>query len=194
MNPLHRKEEACCEHWPANLPVLVRTAAVWGALAGGLVACGKQPPLTTNAPPPTFANLSPVRSAPEVATHNSATRDFMTYALNALLVPLFDDDSPPRWADPSLSFECDAGQVTVNSAALDVGAPVPQGSFTVRWHMQRCQPFDNHLELSGDIEMEVESNGDNFSAVVRPVGFRVVSRYGEEILNKSFVRHMRTGR
>ena len=192
--PLHRKEVAYCEPWSTILTVLVRTAAVWGVLAGGLVACGKQLPLTTDAPPPTHARLRPVRSAPEVATHNPATQDFITYALNALLVPLLDDDSPPRWADPSLSFDCDAGQVTVNSAALDVGAPVPQGSFTVRWHMQRCVPFDNHLELSGDIELEVESSGDNFRAVVQPVGFRVVSRYGEEVLNESFVRHMRTGR
>lgn len=191
-DPLHRKV-ACCELWWTIFMVVVRTAAVWGVLAGGIVACGKQLPLTTDAPPPTLAQLRPVRSAPELATHNPATRDFMTYALNALLVPLLDDDSPPRWADPSLSFDCDAGQVTVNSAALDVGAPVPQGSFTVRWHMQRCVPFDNHLELSGDIELEVELSGDNFRAVVLPVGLRVVSRYGEEELNESFVRYMRTG-
>ncbi len=193
-DPLQRKEETCCDHWPAKLTALVRMAAVWGVLAAGLIACGKQLAPTNDAPPPTFGQLRPVRSAPDVATRNPATQDFMTNALNALLVPLLDDDWPPRWADPSQSFDCDAGQVTVDSAAVDVGAPVQQGKFTVRWHMQRCVPFDNHLELSGDIELQVESSDHDFSAFVHPVGLRVLSMYGEEVLNESFVRHMRIDR
>jgi hypothetical protein len=56
---------------------------------------------------------------------NEATAQFVAFALNALLVPLFDDDLPPRWADPSLSFDCDAGDVTIDDAPLDIGAPVP---------------------------------------------------------------------
>lgn len=192
MNDRSHLQNLCCSHWPTTASVLVRTAALWGVVFGGLVACGKLPPLTADAPLPA-ARLGPVQSAAQAVDHKLATQEFMTHALNALLVPLLDDDDPPRWADPSLSLDCDAGRVTVNDAPLDIGAPIPQGTFTVRWTMQRCVPFGDLLELTGNVELTVESNADNFTAVVQPVGFRVVSPHGEAVLNEPFVRHMRAG-
>jgi hypothetical protein len=126
--------------------------------------------------------------------HNRATLDFIQFALNALLVPVLDDDSPARWADPSLSFDCDAGSVTVDGAPLDVGAPVPAGAFTLRWHMQRCTPLDDYTELSGDVELMVETDGTTYRAHLRPGPLRVVSSYGEDVLTESFTASMTVGR
>jgi hypothetical protein len=111
-----------------------------------------------------------------------------------LLVPLFDDDLPPRWADPSLSFDCDAGAVTVDDAPLDVGAPVPHEAFTVRWHMERCAPFDDAMELSGDVELTVEPSGGGYQAVVRPAKLHVVSARGHDVLTEAFTARIGLGR
>lgn len=172
---------------------LLRRLAPAGALLLSLLACGRPAPLTSATPAPLRAHAShyPVPSASGV---NPTTANFMAFALNALLVPLLDDDLPPRWADPSLSFDCDAGSITVDDAPLDVGAPVPVGTFTVRWHMQRCTPFDDAMQLSGDIELRVEASGTSYLAFVQPSRFHVVSAHGHDVLAAAFTARMSAGR
>ena len=176
----------------------LRLAAVAAALALGPLGCGKPAPPDSVAPAKARAPARHAHQAREAheageahkARHshqareahrarradglNEATAQFMAFALNALLVPLLDDDVPPRWADPSLAFDCDAGAVKVDDAPLDVGAPVPDQAFTVRWHMERCAPFDDAMQLTGDVELRVEPRGTDYRAVVQPLQLHVV--------------------
>ena len=167
-----------------------RLAAAIGAVALALAGCGRPAPLAAVAP----AKSTPAPSSQATAAVDEAPAQFMAFALNALLVPLFDDDVPPRWADPSMSFDCDAGAVTVDDAPLDIGAPVPREPFTVRWHMERCAPFDDAMDLSGDIELRVEPSGAGYKAVLQPARFHVVSAHGHEVLTQAFTASMGLGR
>jgi hypothetical protein len=166
-----------------------RGAVACGAMAIALIGCVKAPHLRSGAAPEANREPTTFQVTHESAT-DSATVDFKTYALNALLVPLLDDDSPPRWADPSLSVDCDAAQVTVDGAPLDIGAPVREGSFTVQWHMKRCTPFDSYLEVSGDVELRVESSGAGYRAVVLPSPLHIDSPQSHGVLTEPFVREL----
>ena len=172
----------------------LRLVAVAAALALGPLGCGKPAPPSSVAPAKARAEAREAHQSRRAGGLNEATAQFMAFALNALLVPLFDDDLPPRWADPSLSFDCDAGAVTVDDAPLDIGAPVPDEAFTVRWHMERCAPFDDAMQLTGDIELKVEPSGTDYRAVVRPVQFHVVSARGYDVLTAPFTARMGLGR
>lgn len=141
-------------------------AVRWGLLAVALSGCVKPHPV-----------------APEKATLKS-------FALYALLEPMIEGDSPPRWADPSESFDCEAQQVTVDGAPLDIGTPVRQGSFTVRWHMQRCKALDDYTQFTGDIVMRVQASGATYRAVVEPAQFEVVCPYGREVWTEPFEARM----
>ena len=111
--------------------------------------------------------------------------NFMPFALNALLLPLLDDDVPSRWTDPSLSLDCNNGRVTIDGHRLDVGAPVP-GAFTVRWHMERCTFLGRDLELSGEVELRVKAAADAYVAHVHPRGLRVSTANGAQTLTEPF--------
>ena len=64
------------------------------------------------------------------------------WALNALVFPVFDDDEPPRWADPQITADCDpATRVSVNGRPIVVGERVPANGFELRWQAVACQPF-----------------------------------------------------
>ena len=174
----------------AAIATVARLVGAAVAVTLALGGCGKPAPATDAAPAkPTQASWHRVTAAVD-----EASAQFMAFALNALLVPLFDDDVPPRWADPSLSFDCDAGAVTVDDAPLDIGAPVPRQPFTVRWHMERCAPFDDAMDLSGDIELRVEPSGAGYRAVVQPARFHIVSAHGHEVLTQAFTASMGLGR
>jgi len=164
------------------------------ALAVGLLGCGEPVPANSVAVPKARAVTARVPEAPLANGPDEAALHFTTFALNALLVPLLDDDWPPRWADPALSFDCDAVEVTVDGAPLDTGAPVQEGGFTVRWHMQRCMPFEERLELTGDIELKVEPSGAGYRAVVQPLGLHVLSARGRQVLTEAFTARMSLGR
>jgi hypothetical protein len=75
----------------------------------------------------TFAELAPLPISLDI--HRAG---FTTFALNALLLPLLDDDVPARWADPSRSMDCNDARVTVDGAHPGVGSYVPS-AFTVPW-------------------------------------------------------------
>ena len=172
----------------------LRLVAGAAALAVGLLGCGKPASLTSVAPAKPRADARHLHQVQRASRPAPAAIHFMTYALNVLLVPLLDDDSPPRWTDPALSFDCEAVDVSIDGAPLDTGAPVPEGGFTVRWRMQRCMPLGNAMEITGDVELRVEPDGAGYHAVVRPIQLHVLSGQDHEVLTEAFTASMRLGR
>lgn len=158
----------------------------------GLAACREPAPARSPSALPVVqsgaALAKPLRHGP-----TRASADFKAFALNALLVPLLDDDLPSRWADPSLSVDCEHARVTVDGALPDVGAPVPRHGFTLRWQMDRCSPLDGYFELSGEVEVRVEPGIDGYTAVVDPVGLQVISTEGVEVLDQPFTARLGVG-
>lgn len=171
-----------------------RLVASAGMAAVALLGCGKPAPLHSVAPSKARTHTAKVDRGQRAQPHNEALIHFRTYALNALLVPLLDDDSPPRWADPSLSFDCEASGVQVDGEPLDVGAPVPEGGFTVRWHMERCMPFVDAIALTGDIELKVEPIDGGYRVVVHPARLVVRSVNGLDVLTQAFTARISLGR
>ncbi len=163
-------------------------------LAVALLSCGKPALLNDVAPKKARAHAVHVDRAERAAQRHEASRHFMKFALNALLVPLLDDDSPPRWVDPTSSFDCEALDVQVDDAGLDIGAPVHDGAFTVRWHMERCTHSDGAMELTGDIELKVEPISGGYRVDLQPTQFRVVSAQGHAVLTQPFTARMSLGR
>ena len=184
----------------ARLPAWLRLLVIAGALALAPIGCGKpvQPVGVASAKARAQTSVPRQTSASPSARRpggvNEATAQFLAFALNALLLPLFDDDLPPRWADPSISFDCDDGAVTIDDAPLDIGAPVPHQAFIVRWHMERCAPFDDAMELTGDVELKVEPSGGGYRAIVEPAQFHVVSTRGHDVLSDPFTARLSVGR
>ena len=76
---------------------------------------------------------------------------FKAYALNALLVPLLDDDVPPCWADPAIAKSCTALRVTVDGVAPVPHAAVPAVPFVVRWQLDQCAPLGAGMLMSGEV-------------------------------------------
>ncbi|MEP7056805.1 MAG: hypothetical protein ABI809_03410 [Caldimonas sp.] len=118
--------------------------------------------------------------------------EFKGFLLNALLIPLLDDDTPPRWVDPwfvttsSIALDCAGARVSVDGKPLVAGARVPPTAFTLRWEMDRCSALNEAVWLSGAVELLVFHDGDSYSASVRPEMLRVVSGVGDEILSVPF--------
>ena len=126
------------------------------------------------------------------ASDDPIARDFSRFALNALLVPLLDDDVPPRWTDVALSFFCGpATHVEVDGKPLVPGTRIPATAFTVRWHMDRCFPMDYSAgELSGIVELLVFHEDTGLSAVVTADRLRVSSAKGTSRLSAPFAASM----
>src|SRR5688572_7078598 len=102
-----------------------------------------------------MADAAPRPHAIEAAPADRAiTEPFTRFALNALLVPLLDEQPRPHWTDAGMRFFCGPDtRVDVDGAPLVPGAPVPAGAFTVRWHIDRCWPLNlAAFELSGEVE------------------------------------------
>ena len=133
------------------------------------------------------------RPAMQRGATNRATLEFQRHALSALLVPLLDDAVPSRFDDPSRSFDCDRGNVTVDGKPLDVGAPVPRSAFVVRWQMLHCDPLDNFVDLTGEVELRVEPSGTSYRVQVRPLGLVVASSYGVDRLDDPFEAALNVG-
>lgn len=127
---------------------------------------------------------SAVRTS-QASPTSAIVREFSTFALNALLLPLLDDDVPARWADPSISVDCYGARVTIDGDRLDVGAPVPS-TFMLRWHMDGCMPLGTDIELSGDVDLMVQTEASGYRASVRPKGFRITTTHGTETMTETF--------
>ncbi len=170
----------------------------------GIAACGESVRSTNHRPSASAVWHTPAletrRLAPSWPMVRSvgddtspAVRTFKTFALNALLLPLLDDDLPPRWANPTQSLDCEDGHVTIDGRRLDIGAPVPRQAFVVRWHLQHCESLDGYFDFSGEVELRVEPRTGGFTAEVNPTGVQLASQYGVERLEGKFVAHLNVG-
>ena len=172
--------------------VAMPRAASAAVLVVGLLGCLEPLPLPEVALPRAIAQARHAHVARRIGLEQ-ATRQFRTHALYALLEPLLDAGWPARWDDPSLSFECEVGEVTVDGEPLDVGAPVPERRFTVRWHMQRCAPFGDSTELTGDVVLTVEPSAGTYRAIVQPGRLHLASPYGHKVLADPFTAAWHAG-
>ncbi len=106
--------------------------------------------------------------------------------MNALLVPLLDDDVPPRWADPMIAMSCAALRVTVDGVAPVPHEAVPAVPFVVRWQLDHCAPLGAGMVLSGEVELLVFHDGDSYSAHVQPDDLRVTTLLDSFSLDRPF--------
>jgi hypothetical protein len=143
--------------------------------------------------------ISSLRAAPtnlssDVVANQSAedatTREFSRFALNALLVPLLDDDEPPRWSDVAMSFVCgSAAHVEVNGLPLIHGSRIPSTPFTLRWSMDQCTPLEAYV-LNGSVELLVFQEGNFLGAIVNPTRLIVSSTKGTVRMSSPFATSM----
>lgn len=167
--------------------IVGRRAALIGALLCQLEGCGEA--TDASAVRAVASSVATLTAGPSALPPNSSTEDFRTFALNALLLPLLDDDVPARWADPSYSVDCNDARVTIDGSRPDVGSPVPS-TFRVRWHMDSCTPLGEGLELSGEVELRVEADAYGYRATVHPKGLRLISAYGVQTLTEPFTAYL----
>ena len=118
--------------------------------------------------------------------------DLYRLAINALLVPLLDDDEPPRWTDAAIDFNCGPKtSVTVDGEPLVARKPIPATAFTVRWNIDGCAPVGAaSVELSGRVELLVFHEDEGLSAIVIPDRLRVDSHMGRVWLRGPFAADM----
>lgn len=123
---------------------------------------------------------------------DAVTGQFSRHVLNALLVPLLDDDAPPRWTDVALRHFCGpATWVEVDGEPLVPGSPIPADAFTVRWHIDRCWPLDySAFQLSGRVDLSVYHEDMGLSAVIQARDLRISSAKGSGQLMAAFAASM----
>ena len=63
---------------------------------------------------------------------------FKVFALNALLIPVLDDDVPSRWTEPFALMSCVGSTLTIDGKPVIPGSRVPSASFLMRWSMNQC--------------------------------------------------------
>lgn len=164
-----RSEEPC----PAPTPVLaylelrrrVRVVAGTLMLLGFVAAAGWQPPDPVASP---VKDIEPAKAEqPSVTSRDETLQTFQRFAVNALVLPLIDDTVPPRWSKHALNWICDGrGKVNIDGAPLREGEPVP-ASFSVRWDLERCAPFDGaDLFIFGEVELVVSYDGAELRAQI----------------------------
>ena len=110
-----------------------------------------------------FQNDDEPAEAPDDAT----LAWWRAFALNALLVPLLDDTSPPHWAPPMVVTPCtETASVTLDGRPLVAGERVPAGPFTLRWQLADCAPLDSSFWLRGHLTMQLEVEAKRVSATI----------------------------
>ena len=114
---------------------------------------------------------------------------FKACALNALLVPLLDDDVPPCWADPAIAKSCTALRVTVDGVAPVPHAAVPAVPFVVRWQLDQCAPLGAGMPMSGEVKLFVVHDGDSYSIQVKPDDLAVTMPLGSLSLDRPFAAY-----
>ena len=114
--------------------------------------------------------------------------DLYKFALNAFLVPLFDESVPPKWTDAAMNFTCDGeSTVMIDGEPMVSGKQIPAGAFTVRWNMNRCAPFGREsVEINGSVELVVARSVKGLRAKVTPNELRVDSLNSRAWLRKPF--------
>jgi hypothetical protein len=118
------------------------------------------------------------------------TGQFSKFALNALLVPLIDDQEPPAWTDVGMRFFCGPStSVEVDGRPLVPGGSLPATAFTVRWHIDYCWPLDA-FELSGDVELLIFHEDNGLSATVNAQRLKVSTWKGSSFVATPFAASM----
>jgi len=128
------------------------------------------------------------RPAPPTASRNERVdaSTFMAFALNALLIPVLDDDVPPRWTEPFALMSCVGADLMIDGKPVVFGSPVPATAFSMRWSMNQCTALGEAFLMSGTIDLLVFHDGDSYSAVVQPTDLRLTSSSGSVVLSQSF--------
>ena len=163
---------------PALAMGLYAAAAALAIASVALTTLGDDgTPVSASAPAPSHATQA---LAGDDIDDSVAQALLRRVAANALLVPLLDDDSPPRWTDVAANFFCEpATRIEIDGQPMLPGARIPATAFTLRWHMDRCRPLDAYsLELSGIVELLVFHEDTGLSAVVDADRLTVTSADG----------------
>lgn len=180
--------------WSGAWAALAAAAGKLAASAAAplmLAGCGESASFVKGSAPLPQAGLP--ADAPQGNAGRSldeARARFQAHALNALLVPLLDDDVPPRWADPAFAMSCTAWHVTVDGAVPVPRAEVPAAAFVVRWQLEGCAPLGAGMVLSGDVELVVFHDGDSYSAHVRPDDLHVATPIDSVTFDRPFATRM----
>jgi hypothetical protein len=120
--------------------------------------------------------------------------NFTRHAMNAMVVPLIDDVEPLRWiSEPLAVDECADGfnDVTVDGRPFPAGEPLPAIAFKVRRTLKGCNPWGGPWPvLTGVIELTVFHDDGGLSAVVQPIGLRIQSPGGAQLLSAPFAATM----
>jgi hypothetical protein len=119
--------------------------------------------------------------------------DIRRFALNALLVPVLDEEGvPARWHDPSLAVACQPGtQVYVNGRPIEPHSEVIGARFSVLWSMEACLPFGaGGPELTGAAEVVAFRGADGLAATVHLRNLHVRHRDHEIVMDTTFVARM----
>lgn len=120
-------------------------------------------------------------------------QQFERHALNALVVPVLDDEgNTPVWADPSLLLACGpATHIDVDHRPLTPGAAQSGRAFTLSWTLDHCAPFGaDGPVLTGQVELDVFRDDDGLSAIVRPLDLQIERQGHLARLNHSFTARM----
>lgn len=159
-----------------------RCARPWRCLllAGCVCVAACQPHATPH--PPTRA----IAATPAAPSDDEAA--FQRRALNVLLLPLVDDDEPPRWAAVEARDDCGAApRVSVDGRPVVAGEALPARAFQLVWSGTTCGGFgDDIVEVSGTVTLWIFHDGDAWSAVVEPDRLRVVTGGGGFVLTRRF--------
>jgi len=129
------------------------------------------------------------RQAHPTASHHPESADasmFKVFALNALLIPVLDDDVPSRWTEPFALMSCVGSTLTIDGKPVIPGSRVPSASFLMRWSMNQCTALGEAFVMSGTVDLLVFHDGDSYSAVVQPTNLRLDSSSGSAVLTEAF--------
>lgn len=134
------------------------------------------------------AAIQPPHVLPAVARDpdSADASRFRTFALNALLIPVLDDDVPSRWMEPFALMHCVKADLMIDGNPVIFGSPVPWAAFSMHWSMDQCTALGEALVMSGTVDLLVFHDGDSYSAVVQPSNLRVESPSGTMVLTQSF--------
>ena len=136
----------------------------------------------------------PPRQAGGTALHPLEGADasmFKVFALNALLIPVLDDDVPSRWTEPFALMSCMGSTLTIDGKPVIPGSRVPAASFLMRWSMNQCTALGEAFVMSGTVDLLVFHDGDSYSAVVQPTNLRLDSSSGSAVLTEAFAASSR---
>ena len=130
----------------------------------------------------------PVRRVVTGTATSAAEAAFQRRALNVLLLPLVDDDEPPRWAAAVAGGDCGASaRIAVDGRPAVAGEALPARAFRLVWSGAGCGGFgDDIVEISGAVGLWIFHDGDAWSAVVEPDRLRVVSGGAVVVLTRRF--------